>query len=233
MTMRLVLVVVLLTLGRFGYAQTVAPDTFALALKKVQKPQLIDVRTPAEFGDGHLPNATNINSQGADFTQSLSKLDKNQPVYVYCMSGGRSKGAVEKLHELGYDQVYELKGGYLKWASRMMPVEGVNRSTDKAQWSTARFDSLIQTQPLVLVDVYARWCAPCKKMMPLVDKLATEMTGQLTVAKFNADTEKAMLAAYQVEDLPTLLVFRNGKLEKREIGFHDEAALRALLVPTK
>ncbi|QKZ14872.1 thioredoxin domain-containing protein [Spirosoma sp. KUDC1026] len=227
--MRILLFVTVLLLGRFGYAQTVAPDTFALALKKVQKPQLIDVRTPAEFGDGHLPNATNINSQGADFTQSLSKLDKNQPVYVYCMSGGRSKGAVEKLHELGYDQVYELKGGYLKWASRMMPVEGVNRSTDKAQWSTARFDSLIQAQPLVLVDVYARWCAPCKKMMPLVDKLGEEMTGKLAVVKFNADTEKAMLAAYKVEDLPTLLVFRNGKLEKREIGFHDEAALRALL----
>lgn len=232
MTMRIALFVTVLLLGRFGYAQTVAPDTFALALKKVQKPQLIDVRTPAEFGDGHLPNATNINSQSPDFAQSLSQLDKSQPVYVYCMSGGRSKGAVAKLHELGYDQVYELKGGYLKWASRMMPVEGVNRSTDKAQWSTARFDSLVQAQPLVLVDVYARWCAPCKKMMPLVDKLGEEMTGKLTVVKFNADTEKAMLAAYKVEDLPTLLVFRNGKLEKREIGFHDEAALRTLLTPT-
>lgn len=215
--------------GCYAQAQTVSADTFATQLKQSPKPQLVDVRTPGEFGEGHLPGAVNINSQGADFDQALKTLDKTKPVFVYCMSGGRSRGAAQKLRDLGYTDVHELRGGYLKWASKMMPVEGVTRSTAKPQWTTARFDSLLRAQPLVLVDVYAPWCAPCKKMMPLVDKLAQELAGQLSVAKFNADTEKAMLAAYNVDELPTLLVFRNGKLADRQTGFHDEPALRAMV----
>ncbi|QJW89404.1 thioredoxin [Spirosoma taeanense] len=219
----------LLLLGHRLLAQTVSVDTFATMLKQSQQAQVIDVRTPAEFAEGHLPGAVNINSQRDDFSQALGTLDKNKPVFVYCLSGGRSKGAVEKLRQLGYTDIHELKGGYLKWSSRMMPIEGVSRSAAKAQWTTDRFDSLVQAQPLVLVDVYAPWCAPCKKMAPVIDRLAEEMAGQATIVKLNADTEKSLIAAYQVDELPTLLLFRNGKLVDRQIGFRDEAALRALL----
>lgn len=218
-----------LLLNLCAHAQTVSVDTFATYLKQNPPPQLIDVRTPGEFGEGHLPGAVNINSQRPDFTQALTALDKNKPVLVYCLGGGRSKVAAEKLREMGYTDVRDLRGGYLKWASKMMPVEGVTRSTATPEWTPARFDSLLRAQPLVFVDVYAPWCAPCKKMMPLVDKLAQELTGQVTVVKFNADTEKAMLTTYQVDELPTLLVFRNGKLADRQTGFHDEPALRAMM----
>lgn len=218
-----------LLLRTLAQAQTVSADTFATQLKQGPKPQLIDVRTPAEFAEGHLPGAVNINAQRPDFGQALASLDKSKPVFVYCLSGGRSRGAAETMRGLGYTDVRELTGGYLKWASKMMPVEGVTRSTARPQWTTARFDSLLRAQPLVFVDVYAPWCAPCKKMMPLVDKLAQELAGQVTVVKFNADTEKAMLAAYKIDELPSLLVFRNGKLADRQTGFHDEPALRAMM----
>ena len=148
---------------------------------------------------------------------------------MYCLSGGRSQRAAETLRGLGYTDVRELKGGYLKWSSRMMPVEGVTRSTTQPQWTPARFDSLLRAQPLVLVDVYAPWCAPCKKMMPIVDKLAQELAGQVTIIKMNADMEKAMMATYQVDELPTLLVFRRGTLADRQTGFRDEPALRAMM----
>lgn len=210
-------------------AQTVSADTFAILLKQSPQAQLIDVRTAGEFAEGHLTGALNINSQRNDFLQALEKLDKNKPVFVYCLSGGRSKAAVNKLHQLGYPDVHELQGGYLKWSSRMKPVEGVTRSTAKAQWTSGRIDSLIQAQPVVLVDVYAPWCAPCQKMAPVLDKLSAEMAGQVSIVKLNADTEKVLLKAYQVDELPTLLVFRHGKLVDRQIGYRDEAALRALL----
>ncbi|CCG98199.1 thioredoxin 1 [Fibrella aestuarina BUZ 2] len=219
----------LLFIGLCARAQTVSVDTFATQLKQSPAAQLIDVRTPAEFADGHLPGAVNINSQRDDFGQALASLDKSKPVFVYCLSGGRSSRAVTQLRELGYTDVHELKGGYLKWSSRMMPVEGVTRSTAAPQWTQARFDSLTQAQPLVLVDVYAPWCAPCKKMAPIIDKLTQELTGQATIIKLNADTEKPLMAAYKVDELPTLLIFRNGKLADRQTGFRDEAALRTML----
>ncbi|MBO0952208.1 thioredoxin domain-containing protein [Fibrella forsythiae] len=227
--MKFLLLSAMLLLVHLVRAQTVAVDAFASLLNQTKQAQVIDVRTPAEFADGHLPNAVNINSQREDFRQALGELDKTRPVFVYCLSGGRSKAAAEKLRELGYPTVYELQGGYLKWSSKMMPVAGVTPSGDASQWTVARFDSLIRTQPVVLVDVYATWCAPCKKMAPIVDKLTTELAGQVTIIKANADTEKALLAQYQVDELPTLLLFRNGKLANRQIGFCDEAALRGLL----
>lgn len=227
--MNYLLTATLLFVSLCARAQTVSVDTFATQLKQSPAAQLIDVRTPTEFADGHLPGAVNINSQRDDFGQALASLDKTKPVFVYCLSGGRSSRAVAQLRELGYTDVHELKGGYLKWSSRMMPVEGVTRSTAAPQWTKARFDSLTRAQPLVLVDVYAPWCAPCKKMAPIIDKLTQELSGQATIIKLNADTEKSMMAAYQVDELPTLLLFRNGKLADRQIGFRDEAALRAML----
>lgn len=110
-----------------------------------------------------------------------------------------------------------------------MPVAGVTRSTKQAEWTTARFDSLLRKQPFVMVDVYATWCGPCQKMAPAIEKLRQEFAGKTTILTINADTEKPFLAAYQVDELPTLLIFRNGKLADRQIGFRDEAALRALL----
>jgi rhodanese-related sulfurtransferase len=69
-----------------------------------------------EFGGGHLPKAENIDFRSADFANQIKTLPKDQPIFVYCLSGGRSAQAAELLKKEGY-QVTELKGGYLKWTT--------------------------------------------------------------------------------------------------------------------
>lgn len=78
--------------------------------------QLVDVRTPAEYNQGHIENADLINFNDENFLKNaLEKLDKSKPVYVYCLSGGkRSQTSVELLKEEGYE-VYDLKGGIASW----------------------------------------------------------------------------------------------------------------------
>lgn len=76
--------------------------------------QLIDVRTPSEFEEGHLPGAINMDIKGENFDQQVKKLTKKHPVALYCRSGGRSKLAAEKLATLGFT-VYELSTGISKW----------------------------------------------------------------------------------------------------------------------
>ncbi len=76
--------------------------------------QLIDVRTPKEYKDSHIPNAKNINIYDNDFVQQASVLDKSKPVYVYCRSGVRSMKAASKLKNAGY-KVYNLNGGIKGW----------------------------------------------------------------------------------------------------------------------
>ena len=80
--------------------------------------QLIDVRTPEEFEAGHIPRAININIlDREDFRAQVDCLDKDQPIYLYCKMGGRSKRAAEELEQMGFAQLYDLRGGYLLWSS--------------------------------------------------------------------------------------------------------------------
>lgn len=81
-----------------------------------KKVQLVDVRTPKEYADGYIQNAINIDffNQNA-FVNEFNKLNKDEPVYLYCRSGRRSQKAARKLHSLGFKKIYDLRGGYMNW----------------------------------------------------------------------------------------------------------------------
>lgn len=90
------------------------------ALKKVladnPEIQLVDVRTPGEFERGTIAHAVNIDFRNSDFeSQIVDKCKKDQPIYVFCMSGGRSGAAAKKLETLGFKFIYDLDGGYSNW----------------------------------------------------------------------------------------------------------------------
>ena len=82
-----------------------------------KKVQLVDVRTPREFTQGHLENAINYNIFDNDFTTKTEILDKSKPVYVYCRSGARSMNAAKNLKNRGYN-VVNLNGGINGWMSK-------------------------------------------------------------------------------------------------------------------
>lgn len=78
--------------------------------------QLVDVRTPQEYMQGAIDGAVNIDFfQQTLFTEKFSKLNKEKPVYIYCRSGSRSFSAAQKLVAMGFTQVYDLNGGYMRW----------------------------------------------------------------------------------------------------------------------
>ena len=78
--------------------------------------QLIDVRTPEEFSKGHIKNAKNIDFlEPGTFTEKFQKLKKDRPLYIYCRSGNRSGQASKKLEQMGFQEIYDLDGGYLNW----------------------------------------------------------------------------------------------------------------------
>lgn len=97
--------------------KTIEVKAFAKEIKSSKKLQLLDVRTPTEYTEGHIDNALNIDWQGSHFEHEVQKLDKNKAVYVYCRSGKRSLKASEKLAELGFKKIYNLDGGFLQWTS--------------------------------------------------------------------------------------------------------------------
>jgi len=78
--------------------------------------QLIDVRTPKEYEAGHINHAVNIDYfDQANFEKKINRFDKNKPVYLYCKSGNRSGKAAAILNGLGFQEIYDLKGGFMAW----------------------------------------------------------------------------------------------------------------------
>jgi thioredoxin 1 len=90
---------------------------FAEKLHATKDAVLLDVRTRGEFANGHLPNSVNVDWMGRDFEKQVQALDKNASVFLYCQSGGRSQAAMQKLGQLGFTRVYEMKGGFGAWVA--------------------------------------------------------------------------------------------------------------------
>ncbi len=92
------------------------PAGFAAALKRPGT-VVLDVRTPAEFEQGHLPGAVNVDVSAADFASRIAALDKNAPYAVYCRSGNRSAAALDAMKGQGFTNAYHLGGGIGAWQS--------------------------------------------------------------------------------------------------------------------
>jgi rhodanese-related sulfurtransferase len=88
-------------------------DDFVKVYKSTPSSQLLDVRTPDEWSGGKLANSACVNYLDESFSQGVTKLDKDKPIFVYCAAGGRSAKASSALKDAGFKQVYNLKGaGY-------------------------------------------------------------------------------------------------------------------------
>ena len=85
--------------------------------------QIVDVRTPGEFSEGHIANAVNMDVTSDDFESKIASLDKEKPVMVYCKAGGRSAKAATILRDNGFKQVYDLDGGMIGWNEAKKPIE--------------------------------------------------------------------------------------------------------------
>lgn len=91
---------------------------FKTKLASTPNPQLIDVRTPGEVSKGTLENAINIDFRSADFDENINSLDKSKPVFIFCQSGGRSGKGYKKMKDMGFTEVYDMKGGYGEWSQQ-------------------------------------------------------------------------------------------------------------------
>jgi rhodanese-related sulfurtransferase len=119
--MKQVIIFIGLIINILGCADSTAqskllnPNDFEILIKSDKSVQLVDVRTPQEVAQGHLPNALNINIADADFQAKMGKLDKSKPIAVYCGVGGRSGRAAKMLSEMGFKKIYDLEGGLKAW----------------------------------------------------------------------------------------------------------------------
>ncbi len=84
---------------------------------------ILDVRTPAEFAEGHLVDARNFDVKASDFHDRVGSLNRNRTYVVYCRSGNRSGKAVDAMRDMGFTSILHMNGGMLAWGEAKLPVE--------------------------------------------------------------------------------------------------------------
>lgn len=213
--------------GQSENIKTIGSSAFAEKLNITQEPQILDVRTPEEFASQHIDNATNVNWNDKDFATKAATFDKSKPVFVYCLSGGRSKKASQKLQELGFTTIYELDGGIMKWNA-----EGFSNSNPNAKtvgMSSQDYAALLNTDKKVLIDFYAEWCGPCKQMTPYLTKMQKELADKVVIIRIDVDQNKTLVKDMKIDQLPTLLLYENKEVKWKNTGFISEDELKKQL----
>jgi thioredoxin len=101
-------------------------------------------------------------------------------------------------------------------------------ASEKIQTLTdSNFDqSVIKASQLVLVDFWAEWCGPCRRLAPTVDELATDYDGKMVVGKLNVDDNPNTAFRYSIRGIPTLLLFKGGEIVEQIVGLADKDSLK-------
>lgn len=222
-------------LSAFFYANTMSAqnqtreakvkvEEFEQKIKSSDDPQIVDVRTPEEYKKGHVKDALNVDWNSEEFDNMVKALDKNQPVYVYCLSGGRSAKAAERLKETGFTEIYELEGGMMAWNNAEKPTVQLAKS-DQPEMTMEDYKKAIDSDRLVLVDFNAPWCAPCKKMAPMLEELSKSEKDKVKIVQINIEDHKSLAKELNVQILPTLVLYKDDKAVWKHEGYMGKEQL--------
>jgi thioredoxin len=174
---------------------------------------LVDVRTPQEYYRGHIAGSTAIDISDPNFVTKINLLQKEKTILIYCLTGSRSYAAANYMSKNGFKNIYNLQRGIMEWNQKGYPIEQSSQTVASAgaTYSGQSFDKLLKDNKVVLVDFHAVWCGPCKAMNPVIDKVSTDFKGKARVEKVDVEANKELTTAYQVQSVPQLLIFKDGK----------------------
>lgn len=175
---------------------------------------LLDVRTPGEYSRGHISGSTLIDISDPGFVSKVNMLQKDKTILIYCLSGSRSYAAANYMSKNGFKKIINLQApALMDWNRQGYPLEQSTQSiaSTATKYTPQSFNKILADNKVVLVDFHAVWCAPCKTMSPVIDKVSADFKGKARVEKVDVEANKEITTAYQVQSVPGFVIFKNGK----------------------
>lgn len=189
--------------------------------------QVLDVRTAGEYGSGHIKNSLQANwIDKEQFFDRVQYMDKNRPVYIYCLVGGRSAAAAEWMRSNGFKKVVELDGGLNAWKRAAKPLEGVS---NEKQLTVEEYWASIPKDQTVLVDFGATWCPPSVKMEPVLEEIKQDKSLHFQLLKIDAGIHTDVMKSLNIEPIPVFIIYKEGKEVWRKVGLVTKEEFAAQL----
>lgn len=212
--------------------KTLPVEEFNEKMSTTASKLVLDVRTPEEVTSGKLASAINIDYNNNNFESEIEKLDKNKPVFLYCKSGGRSGAALVILKDKGFKEVFNLRGGIMAWNAANMPMDTAIKNTNevKDEWSEDAYNKMLAQNRFVLIDFYAQWCAPCKRMKPILNELEKKYAGKVKIIRLDVDKNPTISKKEVISGLPTILIYKKGIKTRIVVKEQNKAELEKLIL---
>jgi rhodanese-related sulfurtransferase len=212
--------------GQQDSSRKLAPDAFEKGMARADI-QVLDVRTSGEYRSGHIKDALLADwNDKSQFNERIQYVDKDKPVYIYCLAGGRSAAAADWMRQNGFKNVLELLGGMNAWKKENKPVEGMS---NEPQMTIEQYWAKIPKDKTTLVDFGATWCPPCIKMAPVLDELESIKDLNFLLVKIDAGVHTEIQKALNIDPIPVFIVYKQGKEVWRKQGMVSKEELLSQL----
>jgi rhodanese-related sulfurtransferase len=209
-----------------GISAKMTPEEFEKAIKE-STVQVLDVRTAGEFVSGHIANAQQADwNNQQQFLDRVQYIDKDKPVYIYCLVGGRSNAAANWMRSNGFKNVFELQGGINAWKRDSKPLAGV---VAEKQLTMEEYLAKIPKDKIVLADFGATWCPPCVKMAPVIEELKKSKDLNFSLVNIDGVVHTDLMKSMNIESIPVFIVYKNGIEVWRKEGIVSKDELTAQL----
>lgn len=209
-------------------------DEFTELMKTERNKIILDVRTPEEYEGAHIGGAVNIDINSDDFENRIAKLDTHSTIFVYCLAGSRSANAASIMSGRGFNNIVNLQNGISEWNAKGLPTESGILKPKNPGLTADEFNKMVQNgDTLVLVDFFAQWCAPCKKMKPFINEFQSSYAEFMMVHEINYDENTNLLRELKIGTVPYLRLYKNGVVVWDHPGAVSKEELNAQILKYK
>jgi rhodanese-related sulfurtransferase len=191
---------------------------------------VLDVRTEDETNQGQIKGSSSLDFYESNFENSLSLIQKDKEVFVYCQSGGRSKKAAKLLMEMGQFKVYNIEGGIRAWKAKgyELTAPSESKGNNNLEVSLDSLNNIIAQNQTAFISFQTKWCAPCRQMDPIIAKLK-ETNPEVAFLKIDLDKNDALAKKFEVKSIPTFFIYKNQSESWSATGVQEIESLQKLL----